>query len=193
MQREDNNRNFNLPVSGVTLLTLTYLCRGQGIKTPSSYHSWSHTWLLLLLSYAKGIINGKEIALDLQSAMFWSPFTFVALHFCLSPLLWLTLGSHPHLQHIFKTSVMLTWEISGNSLSKPTPSPNLWLLFQRGTQVAQHGKVTSLILTLFQHPYKKGKGFGSQLPPFLYLKLICLDGSQDKGESEDIFIKNLCL
>lgn len=70
----------------------------------------------------------KEAAVELSSAVFWSPSGCVTPHFSLHPPLWLALGSHPRLWHILETWAMLMWGISDNNHFRHPASPSLWLL-----------------------------------------------------------------
>lgn len=72
------------------------------------------------------------------------------------PPLWLASGSHPWLQRLLETRAMSMWRIRDKNPFRNTPSPKLWFFYvQWGTQVAQHGEVTSLRQRPFQHPPQK--------------------------------------
>lgn len=125
--------------------------------------------------------------------MFWSP-SCVTPHLFLHPPLWLALSSHPRLQHILETWAMLMRRISDNNPFGHTPSSNLWLLHVPGRDTGSitRGKSPSSTEHHFNIPTKR-KGFSRQLPLLLCFKVIWPDRSQDKGPSEDILTKNLCL
>lgn len=74
----------------------------------------------------------------------------------LHPLLGLASGS-PMAAACIRDQSMSTWRIGDKNPSRHSPSPKLWLLYEVGTQVAQHSKVPSLRQSPFQHPPKKEK------------------------------------
>lgn len=80
----------------------------------------------------------------------------VSPHF-LHPPLWPAPGWHPWLQQVLETRAMSMWRMSDKNPFRHTPFPKLWLLcVQWGTQVAQHGEVTSLRQRPSQyHPQKE--------------------------------------